>query len=57
MAVELDEIDVKLLTALQDPRIELNGPEDKTICRVFRPLLEQEHGIVFGSEKIGRAHV
>ena len=45
----------KLLTALQDPRIELDGPEDKTICRVFRPLLEQEHGIVFGSETLADA--
>ena len=40
----------KLLAALQDPRIELSGAEDETICRVFRPLLEREHGIVFGSE-------
>jgi tetratricopeptide (TPR) repeat protein len=40
----------KLLAALQDPRIELSGPEDETICRVFRPLLEREHGVVFGSE-------
>ena len=42
----------KLLVALQDPRIELAGPEDETLCRVFRPLLEREHGIVFGSEAL-----
>src|SRR5258708_10081441 len=28
----------KLLTALQDPRITLDGNEDETICRTFRPL-------------------
>jgi Flp pilus assembly protein TadD len=42
----------KLLTALQDARVALDGAEDETICRTFRPLLEQEHGIVFGSEKL-----
>src|ERR1700694_188617 len=42
----------KLLVALQDPRIELAGPEDETICRVFRPLLEREHAIVFASEAL-----
>ncbi|HZI84575.1 MAG TPA: DUF5672 family protein [Casimicrobiaceae bacterium] len=45
----------KLLDALQDPRIELSGPEDETICRTFRPLLEREHGIVFGSEALADA--
>jgi Flp pilus assembly protein TadD len=45
----------KLLVALQDPRVELAGPEDETICRVFRPLLEREHGIVFGSEALADA--
>ena len=45
----------KLLVALQDPRVELAGPEDVTICRVFRPLLEREHGIVFGSEALADA--
>jgi tetratricopeptide (TPR) repeat protein len=42
----------KLLRALQDPRVELDGPEDETICRRFRPLLEREHDIVFASEKL-----
>jgi len=42
----------KLLVALQDPRIELDGAEDETICRKFRPYLEQEHGIVFASEAL-----
>jgi len=41
----------KLLAALQDARIVLTGAEDETICRIFRPLLEQEYGIVFGSEE------
>jgi tetratricopeptide (TPR) repeat protein len=45
----------KLLAALQDPRIELSGPEDETICRAFRPLLEREHGIVFGTEALADA--
>jgi tetratricopeptide (TPR) repeat protein len=45
----------KLLTALQDPRIQLAGPEDETICRTFRPLLEKEHGIVFGTEALAEA--
>jgi tetratricopeptide (TPR) repeat protein len=42
----------KLLSALQDPRIVLTGNEDDTICRVFRRLLEQEHGIVFATEAL-----
>jgi tetratricopeptide (TPR) repeat protein len=45
----------KLLAALQDERIELAGNEDETICRVFRPLLESEHGIVFASEALADA--
>lgn len=45
----------KLLTALQDPRITLAGPEDETIGRTFRPLLEREHGIRFASEAIADA--
>lgn len=42
----------RLLDALQDPRIELAEAEDTTICRTFRPLLEREHGIHFGSESL-----
>jgi hypothetical protein len=42
----------KLLTALQDPRIVLDGAEDETICRRFRGLLEQEHSIVFATEQL-----
>jgi Flp pilus assembly protein TadD len=42
----------RLLDALADPRIELVEAEDTTICRTFRPLLEHEHGIVFGSEAL-----
>ena len=45
----------KLLVALQDPRVQLEGPEDETICRVYRPLLEREHGIVFASEALADA--
>jgi len=45
----------KLLAALQDPRIVLAGLEDETICLVFGSLLEQEHGIVFGSERLADA--
>lgn len=45
----------KLLRALQDPRIVLSGAEDETICRTFRPLLEQEYSIVFGSQTIADA--
>ena len=45
----------KLLNALQDPRIVLEGPEDETICRSFRALLEREHGIVFATEALADA--
>ena len=45
----------KLLQALQDPRIELHGAEDETICRRYRPLLEEAHGIVFASEAMADA--
>ena len=42
----------RLLDALRDPRIELVDAEDTTICRTFRPLLESEYGIRFGSEAL-----
>ena len=42
----------RLLNALQDPRIALVEAEDTTICRTFRPLLEREHAIRFGSEAL-----
>lgn len=42
----------KLLEALQDPRIQLVDNEDVTIGRVFRPLLETEHGIRFADEAL-----
>ncbi len=42
----------RLLDALQDPRIVLVEAEDVTIGRAFRPLLEQEYGIRFGSEEL-----
>jgi tetratricopeptide (TPR) repeat protein len=42
----------RLLAALCDPRIVLVDAEDTTICRTFRPLLEREHGIRFGSEAL-----
>lgn len=44
-----------LLQALRDPRIALHGAEDETICRTYRPLLEQDYGIVFGSEAMADA--
>jgi tetratricopeptide (TPR) repeat protein len=40
----------RLLDALADPRIVLTDNEDVTIGQAFRPLLEREHGVVFGSE-------
>ncbi len=42
----------KLLEALQDPRVILTEAEDTTICRVFRPMLERDYGIRFGSEAL-----
>ena len=42
----------RLLQALQDPRITLVEAEDTTIGRTFRPLLEREHDIRFGSEAL-----
>ncbi len=42
----------KLLDALQDPRIVLAEAEDLTIGRTFRRLLENEHGVRFGSEAL-----
>jgi hypothetical protein len=42
----------RLLEALNDPRIELVEAEDTTIGRTFRPLLEREHAIRFGSEAL-----
>ncbi|MEP6656007.1 MAG: DUF5672 family protein [Betaproteobacteria bacterium] len=42
----------RLLEALQDPRITLTEAEDLTIARSFRPLLERDHGIRFGTEDV-----
>ena len=42
----------RLLTALQDPRIELTEAEDITIGRAYRPLLEREYGIRYASEAV-----
>ncbi len=42
----------RLLEALRDPRIQLVEAEDTTIGRTFRPLLEREHAIRFGSEAL-----
>ncbi len=42
----------RLLEALQDPRIDLVEAEDLTIGRTFRPLLERERGIRFGTEAL-----
>lgn len=37
----------RLLRALQDPEIAPLNPEDIAVCRTYRPLLEQRHGIRF----------
>lgn len=42
----------RLLESLQDPRIALDGVEDETICRTFRPLLEKDYRIRFASEPL-----
>jgi tetratricopeptide (TPR) repeat protein len=42
----------RLLAALQDPRIDAGQTEDLAICRTYRPLLEQEHGIRFAPEPV-----
>jgi tetratricopeptide (TPR) repeat protein len=42
----------RLLEALQDPAIVRIDAEDTTIGRSFRPLLEREYGIRFGSEAL-----
>jgi len=43
----------KLLRAVYEDRsIVLRQPEDINICRIFRPYLEQRHGIRFASEVI-----
>ena len=42
----------RLLAALGDSRITLVDAEDTTIGRTFRPLLEREYGIRFGSEEL-----
>ena len=42
----------RLLEVLADRRIALVEAEDVTICRAFRPLLEQEHGIRFADEAL-----
>jgi tetratricopeptide (TPR) repeat protein len=41
----------RLLEALQDPRVQRVDTEDTTIGRTFRPLLESEHGIRYGTEE------
>lgn len=44
----------RLLDALRDPRIVDLDPEDDAICRRYRPLLEQSHGIRFASVELAR---
>jgi hypothetical protein len=41
-----------LLEALRDPEIIETHPEDVAICRQYRPLLEQRHGIRFAPEAV-----
>lgn len=42
----------KLLRALADPRIQDLVPEDGAICRTYRRLLEDEHGIRFAPPEL-----
>ena len=42
----------RLLRALQDPAIEPADPEDVAICRTYRELLEDRHGIRFAPEEV-----
>jgi tetratricopeptide (TPR) repeat protein len=42
----------RLLDALADPRVVLTDAEDLTICRTFRPWLEQEHAIRFADAEM-----
>lgn len=42
----------RLLEALRDPEIDPADPEDETICRRYRPLLEQRHGIRYAPEDL-----
>ena len=42
----------RLLRALQDPEIAPADPEDITICRTYRELLEDRHGIRFAPEEL-----
>ncbi len=39
----------RLLQALQDPTLEMRHPEDVCICHDHRDVLEQRHGLRFGS--------
>lgn len=39
----------RLIDALADPRIDGDAAEDELIARTFRPLLERDHGIRFGT--------
>lgn len=41
----------RLLEACMDSRFQLEGPEDVAICRVNRPLLEQEHCVRFADRQ------
>ncbi len=42
----------RLLRALQDPDVQPIDPEDMAICRTYRRLLEQRHGIRFAPEGV-----
>lgn len=42
----------RLLRALQDPEIAPADPEDIAICRTYRELLEDRHGIRFAPEDV-----
>ncbi len=44
----------RFLKAGLDPRIEHEHPEDEVMCRMYKPLLEQEHGVRFAPLHLAR---
>jgi len=46
---------ISSLQALQDPEVIPADPEDLAICRSYRALLEEKHGIRFAPEEVAAA--
>ena len=42
----------RLLRALQDPAVTELTPEDLAVCRTYRPMLEERHGIRFAPAEV-----